>query len=339
MPVTGKSVSKKDFAGYMRGLALELRPSEPLAVAVSGGGDSMALAFLLSEWAGEHGHPLTSLIVDHGLRPEAADEARFVASTLKPLGFSHKTLVWEGIKPKTRLQESARAARYALMAEYCSRQKIRHLFVAHHANDQAETILFRLAKGSGFDGLAGMQPTSHYEDGQLLICRPLLSVSHADLLATCRNHKMEWIEDPSNKNERYARVRLRNILDVIEGEGLSPARLSAISARIRRLVSAIDQLSENEYKNILIESNTKRIVISFSGLAHLADEVQIRILRKILNELAASSSQKVRLEEIERLQARIVSKTGFRAATLGGLIFRKTKEGLVVSKESDQPKK
>lgn len=323
----------------MSGLALELRPSEPLAVAVSGGGDSMALALLLSEWAGERGYPLTSLIVDHGLRPEAADEARFVASTLKPLGFSHKILVWGGVKPKTRLQEMARTARYALMADYCSRKKIRHLFVAHHANDQAETILFRLAKGSGVDGLAGMHKTSHYEDGQLLICRPLLPVSHTDLLATCRNHKMEWIEDPSNKNERYARVRLRNILDVVEAEGLSPERLSAISARITRLVRAVEQLSENEYKNTLIENDTKRIVISFAGLVHLEDEVQIRILRKILNGLAPTSAQKVRLEEIERLQARIVAKAGFRAATLGGLIFRKTKEGLVVSKESDQPKK
>ena len=318
----------------MQSIGVDVSGQKTIAVAVSGGGDSLALAVLLSDWCGVRDIGIHAITVDHGLRPEAAAEARYVAKILKPLGIKHRTLLWEGDKPKTRIQEAARDARYRLMAEYCRSKKIAYLFVAHHGNDQIETILFRMAKGTGLDGLAGMRPVQEMDNGLVLV-RPLLPVSHDELLDTLRARKIDWIEDPSNENEKYARVRIRNIIDVLAKEGLTPERMAALSSRLSSSIEMIDYFIDKEYKNIILYKDSKRIEVNYNDFLGLPDEAKTRILKQVIADLHPSKKYPARLEDIDRLVARLGERSGenFKGATLGGCIFKKKKDVLIVGLE------
>ncbi len=190
-----------------------LGPFEPkplIAVGVSGGPDSLALTLLMNDWVRARGGAVLALTVDHGLRPEAAAEARQVGSWLAARGIDHRILAWTGNKPGAGIQAAARAARYALLAEACAARGILHLAVAHHADDQAETVLFRQQRGSGPDGLAGM--TLSRSLGAVRLMRPLLPWPKDRLIATCAEFGQPYVEDPSNRSPDYARPVLRQRL-------------------------------------------------------------------------------------------------------------------------------
>jgi tRNA(Ile)-lysidine synthase len=178
-----------------------------LAVAVSGGRDSMTLALLASEWAMALGGHAVGLIVDHGLRTQASAEANATRDLLARHDIAADVLRWTGAKPTRGLQEAARMARYGLLFEACRERGILHLLVAHHADDQAETVAMRAARGSGPDGLAGMAALVEQRHTRLL--RPLLTVPRAQLTATLEARGVTWIDDPSNTDPRFERARLR----------------------------------------------------------------------------------------------------------------------------------
>lgn len=182
-------------------------PAPHLAVAVSGGSDSMALLLLAKIWAGECGGQVTALTVDHGLRPGSREESRRVASWCRERTVTHIELSWEGPKPRTGIQARARAARYALLEGWCHDAGVLHLLVAHHRDDQAETIAMRAAMKSGPEGLAGMAAIAERRDIRLL--RPLLAVAKRDLQKWLRTEGQSWLEDPSNRDPRFTRSRLR----------------------------------------------------------------------------------------------------------------------------------
>jgi tRNA(Ile)-lysidine synthase len=208
-----------------------------LAVAVSGGRDSLALTLLANDWAAAQGGRVVGLIVDHGLRAEAAHEAEATRALLARHGIDADILRWRGPKPAHGLQEAARRARYDLLFEACRRRGILHLLVAHHADDQAETVAMRAARGSGADGLAGMAALVERRHARLL--RPLLPVRRARLTATLEAAGVAWIDDPSNADPRFERVRRRaEVLDPVdpdEGE-----RRAAREGRLAR--AAVDVL-------------------------------------------------------------------------------------------------
>lgn len=301
-----------------------------MAVAVSGGGDSMALAILLAHWVKDKDIKLHALTVDHGLRPESVTEAKTVAKILKPFGITHKILKWEGVKPKTKIQEAARDARYELMSHYCLQKKIPYLCVAHHGQDQMETILFRMAKGTGLDGLVGMRSVNILDNG-LTLLRPLLPVSHQDLLETLKSRKIDWIEDPSNINNRYARVRIRNTIDVLENEGLSPERISSLSRRINHSLHLIDYLVDKEYKSLILYKDTERIEMNYISFLDLPIEGKTRILKMVISEFQSHKKYAARLEDIERLSSKMT--LNFKGATLGGCLFSKKKDRLHIARE------
>ncbi len=195
-----------EFAARMAALGpFESRPL--IAIAVSGGADSLALTLLMHEWARARGGRVVGLTVDHGLRPGSTAEAASVRDRLRDFGIEHETLTWRGRKPSAGIQAAARAVRYALMEEYCREAGILHLALGHHADDQAETMLLRLARGSGPDGLAAMAPVR--ETAAVRLIRPLLDVSKARLVAYLDARRVGWIEDPSNADPRFARSALR----------------------------------------------------------------------------------------------------------------------------------
>jgi tRNA(Ile)-lysidine synthase len=202
-------LGEADFALSMS--TFEPFETEPLvAVAVSGGGDSLALCLLADAWSQAHGGRVIALTVDHGLRPDSGDEARQVADWVSALGIEHHILRWTGAKPATRLQQAAREARYQLLRSWCGVRGVLHLLVAHTLEDQAETVLLRREAGSGSHGLAGM--SACVETAETRILRPLLGVPRARLRATLEAAGQDWIEDPSNRDARFARVRMRQAL-------------------------------------------------------------------------------------------------------------------------------
>ena len=187
----------------------QFEPAAHIAVAVSGGADSLALALLLRDWARPRGYRLTALVVDHGLRAESAAEARGAVAVLGRQHVEARLLRFQGAKPSANVQAAARAARYGLLSDWCARRGVLHLALGHHRDDQAETLLLRLGRGSGLDGLAGMAPVVELRDVRLL--RPLLGVPRARLEASLRARGLAWIDDPSNRDRAHGRVRIRQL--------------------------------------------------------------------------------------------------------------------------------
>ena len=191
-----------------------LGPFEPaprVAVAVSGGSDSLALSLLADRWARARGGTVFGLTVDHRLRPESGAEANKVRRWLAARAVSHRTLRWTGTRPVSRVQEEARAARYALLVGWCRQARVLHLLLGHQREDQAETVLQRLVRGSGIDGLAAMAPVRlamEPDGGGVRLLRPLLSVSRDALTASLAFWGQPWIDDPTNRDTFHTRPRL-----------------------------------------------------------------------------------------------------------------------------------
>jgi tRNA(Ile)-lysidine synthase len=228
-------LTAKDFAERMARLGpFERAPA--IAVGVSGGPDSLALTLLLAEWASGRGGRVEAITVDHGLRPDSAAEARQVGDWLRDRpGLRHRVLVWSGEKPSSGIQARARAARYTLLTEHCRVAGILHLCLAHHLGDQQETNRMRAGRGSGQRGLAGMNAVRAWCGVRLL--RPLLGVAKSALQATLAGRGQPWIDDPSNRNAAFERVRLRKA--TADGEAATPvADLHRLGLERRRLESA-----------------------------------------------------------------------------------------------------
>ncbi len=228
-------VSRAEFAGLMS--KIEAPEDEALAVAVSGGADSLALLVLLARSRCS----LFALSVDHGLRKEAAYEARHVARVARRLGVPHVILRHRGQPPRN--QAAARDIRFDLLASWCRRNRVKYCALGHHRADQAETFLFRLARGSGIDGLAAM-PTARIHSHCHFI-RPLLGVSRGRLRAVLTQAGISWREDPSNRDPAYSRTHLGRALDILAAQGLSAKRLARASEGAARLKSILSQKRED----------------------------------------------------------------------------------------------
>ncbi|MEM7289659.1 MAG: tRNA lysidine(34) synthetase TilS [Pseudomonadota bacterium] len=217
-----------------------LSAKDPVLVAVSGGSDSIALLLLASAWAQHSGAAIQLVTVDHGLRPEAAAEAAFVAGVSEGLGCQHVTLAWDGVKPSSGVSDAARNARYRLMEEYARDIGVDIILTGHTANDQAETVYMRnLREGDSLQmrGLSGMAPEVLLPNGVRLL-RPLLDVTRNQLREYLLENQQSWIEDPSNLDKSYERVRVRDALGDDEEHIAEICRFARINGRERRLVSS-----------------------------------------------------------------------------------------------------
>lgn len=185
-------------------------------VAVSGGSDSMALLHLAAQYSGQSGTTCLAVTVDHGLRPEAAAEARFVARACAALGVSHATLKWRRTGDGPVSQDEARRARHRLLAQWAQKQSVERLALGHTRDDRLETFLMRARQGSGWYGLPGLMPESYspvWPEGRgLPLIRPLLAFGREELREEMRARGADWIEDPSNEASRFERVRMRRLL-------------------------------------------------------------------------------------------------------------------------------
>lgn len=261
------------------------RPPAVLGVAVSGGGDSIALLHLLHVFATLHGTKLRAVTVDHGLRPEAAEEAKGVAKQCARLGILHETLTWTGWNGKGNLQNEARIARYAAMARWAKSAGISTIALGHTADDQAETVLMRLARRAGVDGLSGMRLRSHREG--MTWVRPLLNITRERLRAYLIQENIPWIDDPSNEDTRFDRIKSREALSILKPLGIEIEGLAEVASHMAKCQHALDWQTFLAAKDI-VTLDAGAVAIDECALRLLPEEIQRRLYIKAMQWISGS---------------------------------------------------
>ncbi len=322
--MTGTPLPDTAFAARLDALG-PFEPAPRLAVAVSGGADSLALALLAHTWAAARDGTVHAVTVDHGLRPEAADEAATAGARLGRHGIPHTILRRTAPLPRGGVQAAARQHRHALLEAFCHQEGILHLLLAHHRGDQAETFLGRLARGSGAFGLAAMAAVSEGAHARWL--RPLLDVSGDSLRATLRARGEGWAEDPTNRDTAHQRVRLRNALRPLADEGLRPADIAATAGRLGTARAAL----EADTAGVLAAAATPRpggaLTLLPGPVTGAADEVALRALGRMLAH-GGGTAHPPRADRLERLLAAL--RAGRAAGrTAGGCRFMAAPGGVL----------
>ena len=291
-----------------------------VGVAVSGGGDSMALLQLLALWSQDGGPAVHAVTVDHALRPAAGAEAAQVASDCAAVGISHETLKWQGWDGRGNLSDQARRARYALMADWAQDRGITCIALGHTADDQAETFLMRLARGSGVDGLSGMQVWRRHLGIDWV--RPLLGSRRAELRDWLVAKKLIWIEDPTNDDLAYDRVKARRALAALAPLGVTTTGLLATTERMRMarvvLSDAAFDLAQKAAKIIAGDVVFDRALLDAAPL-----ETRLRLLSHALCWVA-SAEYRPRFSALTAAYSQVSH--GRRATLHGCLIMPKTRE-------------
>jgi len=298
-----------------------LSPFARVVLAVSGGSDSMALMVLVHRWIVSGRAPRGLIVdvatVDHGLRSGSAAEADWIAARARALGLAHTTLVWAGEKPDTAVQETAREARYALLTAHAVRDPPAAVVTAHTEDDQAETLLMRLGRGSGIDGLAGMaRARPLFPDGSVQLVRPLLGLSKAILMATLAAHGDTWLDDPSNERLDFERVRLRSAQASQAALGLSNSKIALSARRLLRAREALERIAAERLAALAdMHGGVFASLVRTRWRAEPTD-VRIRILAQLLRAFGGSA-RPAQLSQIEALDAAL-ARDRPHAQTLGG---------------------
>jgi len=311
------AITSEEFDDLMARVG-PFEPRPELAVAVSGGADSMALAILAERWVRDRRGRLRALIVDHGLRVESAAEAHTVARWLEARAIDATILVWPGDKPRTGIQARARAARYGLMVEWCRDHGVLHLLLAHHQGDQAETVLIRRARGSGADGLGAMASIVELADLHLL--RPLLGVPKARLAATLEAAGQPHVDDPSNRDPLHTRVRVRALLPALEELGLGADVLAGSAGdaggeRVRR-----EQATARLLARAVMAYPGGYLAVDVAALAAASPALARRVVVRCLLAVGGGHHPP-RRERLDRLHEAIAAGAAarrFAARTIGG---------------------
>ncbi|MEO1329509.1 MAG: tRNA lysidine(34) synthetase TilS [Pseudomonadota bacterium] len=327
-----ESVAFETAVGALERLSADLWTPDgpPLAVAASGGSDSVGLLVLAARRAAETGRSLRAVTVDHRLRRESADEAAAVARLAERLGAPHAILRWEeGDRDRLgNLPAAARDARYRLMADWARAEGVAALAVAHTEDDVAETLLMRLARGSGVDGLAEMRSRASIgtSDGvEIPLLRPCLEVAREDLRALCRTEGVDWIEDPTNEDPRYDRTLARKALAALEPLGLDRAGLAATARRLRRARTALEQATEDAIaRSADLCGALGWAALDPGALAETPREIALRALARLI-EWVADAPYPPRLESLEAALDAVLA--GAAGRTLHGAVLDPMEDG------------
>ena len=261
-------------------------------MAVSGGGDSLALCWLLTQWAKQEGlAPPTVLSVDHGLGAGSDAIAWAVIARARQWELDAHVLSWEGPKRRHNLEAAARDARYQLLGNWCCSHGIKGLYVGHTLEDQAETLLLRLGRGSGVDGLCAMSSLAPFPLGgycDLALVRPLLGLARARLRALLQELAIPWHEDPMNEDPRFSRVRIRNAWPALIAAGLAPERLVLAAGHLRRARSALQNAAE-AFVASHCSFDDGDAQLDREALAALPEEIGLRALAQVLMRVSGKS--------------------------------------------------
>ncbi|HET7382788.1 MAG TPA: tRNA lysidine(34) synthetase TilS [Pseudolabrys sp.] len=304
-----------------------------LVLAVSGGPDSTALMVLAARWrdALKTKPKLVAVTVDHGLRKESKREAAAVARLARKLKIAHRTLRWNGSKPSTGLQEAARMARYRLLGDAARRLGATHILTAHTLDDQAETVLIRMTRGSGITGLGAMMRLSALPssgNSAIMLVRPLLDIPKLRLIATLRAAKIPYADDPSNRDPRFTRARLRGLIGALAHEGLDAQRLAQLARRLKRADVAVEKAVDRAMAELIVELPSA-VAVEARRFAELPAEIALRLLGRAVAK--AGDEGPVELGKLEALKSALDT-----AQNTGEGPFRRTLAGAVVTLKGHQ---
>lgn len=304
-----------------------------IVVAVSGGADSLALLHLVDRWAARPGPRPRLLVVtvDHGLRPGSGAEAAMVAEVAAARGLRHETLVWDRPKPATGIEAAARDARYRLLGAAARQAGARVLLTAHHQDDQAETVLMRLGRGSGLAGLGGMAEQRALAGDDVMLVRPFLDVPKARLVATAAAAGLTPAVDAMNSDPRFARARLRRVMPGLAAEGLDAAALARAARLFRRADEALAMVTRGWLQRNVVADPLGMARASRSGLIAEAQEIRLRVLGAVIAAVGGGSAPGD--DGLVGLDEQVISTHPFRR-TLGGAVIRSRGPDVVVHREA-----
>jgi tRNA(Ile)-lysidine synthase len=306
--------AKTLFAGW--------RDFPALVLAVSGGPDSVALMWLATRWrkAFARGPKLIAVTIDHGLREESAREAREVKRLARCLEIEHRTLRWTGDKPRRGVPAAAREARYRLLATAARGARATHVLTAHTRDDQAETLLMRLLRGSGIAGLAAMARESE-RDG-VLLARPLLDVPKSRLIATLNKAKIAFADDPTNRDTAFTRPRLRALLPLLAAEGGDARGLARLASRLARANEAVEVLTDGAERYLALKDDPSRPGLDARAFAGLPAEIRLRLLRRSLDRVGHEGPAELGKVEVllAALEQAIAAQSGMKTTLAGAVV-------------------
>ena len=309
-----------------------LEGKESIAVAVSGGTDSLALAFLAKCYSLKNQAKVKYFIVDHKLRKDSSSEAKTVRNVLKKINIDCKILPWNGKKPSKNTQALARDKRYSLLVNECRKNKIKNLLLGHHLDDLSENFLIRIVRGSGLNGLVSFNKKTKYKDQNLNIIRPLLDVEKKDLTYIAKKIFNFFIKDPSNVNEEFKRTRIRNLLQSLEKEGLDKKKFILTINNLKDSDRSIKfYLSRNLKENAIFlkKKNTYILNQNFFDQSH---EIIFRSLTKAI-QMVGKKYYPVRGKSVNELIKGINTKS-FSKVTLGGCFIDRINKTILITKEN-----
>jgi tRNA(Ile)-lysidine synthase len=325
-------LNQKKITTIYNEFSSSLKVKEDLAVAVSGGADSLALAYLTKCYLLKNKLKAKYYIVNHMLRRESSLEAETVKKTLKKIDIQCTILKWSGKKPSKNIQATARDKRYSLLANECKKNNIKYLLLGHHLNDLLENFLIRIVRGSGLNGLISFSKNTKYRGQNLNILRPLLNLEKKDLLYISNKVFKFYIKDPSNVNEDYQRTRIRNLLRSLEKEGLDTKKLELTINNLKDSDKSIKfYVDKNLKKNVVFlkKKNTYILSYNFFDQSH---EIIFRSLTNLIQKLG-KKYYPVRGKSVNELIKKINSKS-FIKVTLGGCFIERVNETILITQES-----
>ena len=326
------NLNNKKISETFKEFSNSLNIEENLAVAVSGGPDSLALAFLAKCYSLKNKIKVKYFIVDHKLRKESLLEAKTIKDMLKKIDIDCKILPWNGKKPSKNIQAIARDKRYSLLVKECNKNDIRYLLLGHHVNDLLENFLIRLVRGSGLNGLISFNKNTKYKDQKLAILRPLLDIEKKDLIYVTKKVFNFFIKDPSNINKEFKRTRIRNLLQSLEKEGLDKKKLILTINNLKDSDRSIKFYLDKNLNENAIFLKKKNIYILNQNFFDQSHEIIFRSLTKIIQRLG-KKNYPVRGKSLNELIKEINAKS-FSKVTLGGCFIDRINETILISKEN-----
>ena len=326
------NLNNKKISETFKEFSNSLNIEENLAVAVSGGPDSLALAFLVKCYSLKNKIKVKYFIVDHKLRKESLLEAKTIKDMLKKIDIDCKILPWNGKKPSKNIQAIARDKRYSLLVKECNKNDIRYLLLGHHVNDLLENFLVRLVRGSGLNGLISFNKNTKYKDQKLAILRPLLDIEKKDLIYVTKKVFNFFIKDPSNINKEFKRTRIRNLLQSLEKEGLDKKKLILTINNLKDSDRSIKFYLDKNLNENSIFLKKKNIYILNQNFFDQSHEIIFRSLTKIIQRLG-KKNYPVRGKSLNELIKEINAKS-FSKVTLGGCFIDRINETVLISKEN-----
>ena len=307
----------------------ELAINKKFIVAVSGGPDSLALSFLTKIYSIKKSLKAKYLIVDHKLRKNSSNEAKFVRNLLKKIFVKLKILNWIGKKPKSNIQSKARVKRYNLLIKEAQKLKIKNILLGHQKDDLYENFFIRIVRGSGLKGLVSFGKNSKIEKIDLI--RPLLKFDKKDLVYISKKIFETYVEDPSNEQDKFKRVKIRNLIKNLQSEGLDFNKFDLTIKNLKLANNSINFfINKNIKDNSTFISKNKSIILSVEFFNY-PEEIVFRSLSEVIKSVG-KKYYSVRGKKIDNLLGLIKYKNSFKT-TLGNCLIKKINQSIIVTKE------